>query len=87
MQCIIATANVLHMTNTHNTPTNNLIADTFTVINDQVFCSLIEVGVDPGTAYQVAFVDVPTETDYIRPEFAVDVNTLMDHDDVVLALQ
>ena len=84
MQCVLVVGKVSPMTNTHNNP-NDLFADSFTVINDQVFCSLVEVGTDPGTAYQIAFIDVPTESDYIRPDFGLDLSTLTDHDDVVLA--
>lgn len=46
--------------NTDNT-FNQLIAGTFTSINDEVFCNLVDNGIDPGYAYQLAFIDTPFE--------------------------
>jgi len=61
---------------------NSLVSSTFTQINDQVFCSLIDIGVTPGDAYQISYIDIPFEETHVEPyQFS---NLLEDVDDVVL---
>jgi hypothetical protein len=66
--------------NTDNT-FNNLIAATFTQINDQVFCNILETGIDPGKAYEIAYVDIPFGEDTIE---LYNFNQSEDFDDAIL---
>lgn len=71
--------------NTYNT-LNNLITETFTSINDEVFCTLVDADVDPSTAYGIAYIDIPSSTEAINPSFSVGINeNSLDYDDVVFA--
>lgn len=71
--------------NTHNT-LNNLITETFTSINDEVFCTLIDADVEPGTAYGIAYIDIPASAEVIQENFVVTFDDLqLGHDDVVFA--
>lgn len=77
------------MTNSYNTETidlDSLISSTFTQVKDDVFQTLIECGIGGDTAFGIAYIDVPTATDSIRPLFDIDDNELAsNHDDVFFA--
>lgn len=72
------------MTNNTLNTLSNLITETFTSINDEVFCTLVDAEVDPSVAYGIAYIDVPSSSDLITPGFAAAISEL-DHDDVVFA--
>lgn len=73
------------MTTTNNT-FNELITATITRINDEVYCNLIDAGVNPSYAYQVAFIDVPLE-DFAGLDPLEQINLSEDFDDVDAFLQ
>lgn len=70
--------------NTDNT-FNQILSDTYTSINDEVFCNLVDNGIDPGYAYQIAFIDMPLE-DFAGVEL-IESNLSEDFDDVDAFLQ
>jgi hypothetical protein len=69
---------------THLSDFDTLVFDTFTKINDEVFCYILDLGLNPGDAYRMAYIDVPTETDFINPDFEPIPESLMDEHDCVL---
>lgn len=81
--------NIVHMTNNINNTEdmfNQLVAETFTVINDEVFATLVSTGVDAGVAHGIAYLDVPLDENILRPDFSIDWSDLdTNHDDVVFA--
>lgn len=78
MRCLRVRVSLMNTDNTFNT----LIASSFTMINDQVFCNLVDVGIDPGNAYQLAFIDVPLGNfDGLSP---IEINLSEDFDDAIL---
>lgn len=58
---------------------NSLVAASFTQINDEVYCNLLDIDIDPGDAYQIAYIDVPLSG--IEPEY-IESNLSEDFDDV-----
>lgn len=66
-----------------DTTFNSLVAESFTMINDKVFCNLVDVGLDPGTAYTLAYIDIPLAEDTVEP---IDINLSIDVDDAILTL-
>lgn len=67
-----------------NTDINQLIAATFTKINDEIFCSILDYGTDPGDAYRIAYIDIPSDEEFINTPINYDVSQEADYDDVVL---
>jgi len=63
---------------------NQLVAATYTKINDEVFCSILELGADPGDAYRIAYIDVPSDEEFINSPIDYDTSQEEDYDDVVL---
>lgn len=75
---------VIPMTNTTET-LNTLIKNTFTNINDSVYCKLLDMGVNPQSAYEIAFIDIPSDPDQLTPDFKMTTSD-SNHDDVSLML-
>lgn len=58
-----------------------LANDISTVVDDEVFCSILDLGIDPGTAYNAVYIDAPLSA-YERFETDIDPIALEDHDDL-----
>lgn len=63
---------------------NELAKASFTKINDEVYCTLIEIGIDPAQAYQISFVDIPFDEEAELEAYPV-LNLSEDVDDVIFA--
>ena len=72
--------------NTDNT-FNQLVADTFIKVNDEVYCTLLDMGLTPDQSYQIAYVDSAFEDFAGLPVYEIDPSQLEDFDDVILADQ
>ena len=73
------------MTNTNVIDT--LAIDLFDQINNELVCNLIDVGIDPGLAWEIVMVDMPL-SEYIAPDFGITDETILNaHDDVILIHQ
>lgn len=75
------------MENITTSQLDQLLTETYTRINDSVYCTLLDVGVDPGEAWTMVNIDIPLDPNQINPSWSLLPNTLTDHDDVFLMHQ
>ncbi len=57
------------------------------MVNDTVYCAILDMGVDPGIAYEIAFIEMPNATEYDRPDFGIDLNMTEDYDHLTAIYQ
>lgn len=61
-----------------------LAVDLFDQINNELICRLVDLGLDPGEAWQAVMIDLPLD-ESSKPDFGItDEAVLNDHDDVLL---